>query len=364
MSSFSFDENDAKMYGVNEAIFLNSLTHWLNKNAIDGRNIKQEKEDGPYHVWTYNTHEEYTRIFTWLSASQIYRIIEKLKQADVIHTAHFEGYNRRTWIRLRETVRLSKEACKSLVQQDESHFTKSQNGSHEIVSSISRNREMYNNDTGSTQIVNNTDNPKTEKLPRDKNRSLVVEFCEWFKEQDQKRSPNQKRFSEQNWEKTREEWISVIDKMNRIDGISLSDLRSLHKRVLKDPFWCKQVQSPVKYRKSNGDKRPYFEVLIEKFPEQPSNANGNGGLSRYIPSLDESKKIQAKKKAEEESQKRERNLYWNKQGREEFIAEKMKMHRANAEKYPGIDLELIETKLRTQHPLREVEENEHAESAS
>ena len=145
MSSYSFTESHAKEYGVNEAIFLNSVIHWLNKNAIEDRNI----QDG--RVWTYNTHEEYTKIFSWLSIDQVKRVIAKLNERKVIEVAHFENRNRRSWVTVCETDLLSEEACKSLGDNRQMQEAESPDGTGD--SALSHTAESPDEDTGSTHIV-------------------------------------------------------------------------------------------------------------------------------------------------------------------------------------------------------------------
>ena len=139
MASFSFEPDLAKKYGVNEAIFINSLNHWLNKNAVDKRNIYEGRP------WTYNTHEEYTRIFPWLSTDQVKRIITKLRNEKVIETANYAGWNRRTYISLVDTSLLAEDIVVDEGEMEPVAAGDSPSGDSprgDIASSNGRNRLM------------------------------------------------------------------------------------------------------------------------------------------------------------------------------------------------------------------------------
>ena len=156
MASFSFEPDLAKKYGVNEAIFINSLNHWLNKNAVDKRNIYEGRP------WTYNTHEEYTRIFPWLSTDQVKRIITKLRNEKVIETANYAGWNRRTYISLVDTSLLTEDIVVDEGEMEPVAAGDSPSGDSPTGGTASSNRrnrliqEAISPDvyTDSTQVVN------------------------------------------------------------------------------------------------------------------------------------------------------------------------------------------------------------------
>ena len=68
----SFDTKTARLYGIQEAILIHHMLHWvkynqrLNRNFIDGR------------TWTYQTLEEIANHFPYLSKSQVFDTLEKL----------------------------------------------------------------------------------------------------------------------------------------------------------------------------------------------------------------------------------------------------------------------------------------------
>jgi hypothetical protein len=83
----------ATKLGIEEAIFLNNLYYWLQKNASNGKNYF----DGSY--WTYNTKQAYTEIFPYMSYDKIKRMINLLKEKSIIKTGHYDEnkMNRTLW---------------------------------------------------------------------------------------------------------------------------------------------------------------------------------------------------------------------------------------------------------------------------
>lgn len=86
--NFQFDSEIAKMYGVNEAIFINNIYFWLNHNVANNKHF----HDGRF--WTYNTKKAFTELFPFWSYEQVKNIIKKLVEKDVLLTAN---YNENTW---------------------------------------------------------------------------------------------------------------------------------------------------------------------------------------------------------------------------------------------------------------------------
>lgn len=88
-----FNIDLATKLGIEEAIFLNNLYYWLQKNAANGKNYF----DGSY--WTYNTKQAYTEIFPYMSYDKIKRMINLLREQNIIKTGHYDEnkMNRTLW---------------------------------------------------------------------------------------------------------------------------------------------------------------------------------------------------------------------------------------------------------------------------
>lgn len=73
----------AVRYGLEEAIFLDTIVHWYRVNRAEGRNFR----DGRW--WTYNTVKAYDALFPWWSQKQIRRIIESCKSKGALLTGDY-----------------------------------------------------------------------------------------------------------------------------------------------------------------------------------------------------------------------------------------------------------------------------------
>lgn len=80
------DRNLAKLIGLNEAIVLNQVNYWIQKNKENNRNY----HEGRY--WTYNTYEEWTEEFPFWSKDTIKRTFKKLRDMGLIITGRFNIY--------------------------------------------------------------------------------------------------------------------------------------------------------------------------------------------------------------------------------------------------------------------------------
>lgn len=73
-------------------------------------------------------------------------------------------------------------------------------------------------------------------------------------------------------EKQKEEWLDVIDKLNRLDGLEFDDIIHLVQKTREDNFWCKNFLTITKLRKKNKDGVQYWNVFFNNVKE---NKNGN-----------------------------------------------------------------------------------------
>ncbi len=96
LNSFYGDVSIAMEYGVNEAIFLNNIIYWLEKNAANGKHF----HDGRY--WTYNSIPAFVRLFPFWSIQNVRTIIKKLKESGVLLTGIYNkfDYDKTTWYSL------------------------------------------------------------------------------------------------------------------------------------------------------------------------------------------------------------------------------------------------------------------------
>lgn len=83
LTRISGDGQVARRYGVEEAIFLDSMVFWYRTNRGDGRNFY----DGRW--WSHNSMRAYEQIFPWWSAKQLRRIIESCKAKGALLSGNY-----------------------------------------------------------------------------------------------------------------------------------------------------------------------------------------------------------------------------------------------------------------------------------
>ena len=91
--TYFFDSKIAELYGVDEAIMINNFSYWINHNKANDKHFY----DGRY--WTYNSIDAFTKLFPFWTARQIRRVLNSLKEKDVLVTGNYNSskYDRTIW---------------------------------------------------------------------------------------------------------------------------------------------------------------------------------------------------------------------------------------------------------------------------
>ena len=112
-----FDTRIAKMYGVNCAVILQNIWHWVRKNEANGTNFY----DGSY--WTYNSTKAFAEQFPYLTPKQIETALKKLRDEKIIKTGNYNvmKYDRTLWYAITEKG-------KCILHTGEMEATENENG--------------------------------------------------------------------------------------------------------------------------------------------------------------------------------------------------------------------------------------------
>lgn len=163
-----FQVDVAKKYGVEEAIIIEHLGHWIKKNKANQVNLLHG------YYWTYNSLSAYQKIFPYWSSRQIDRVLKNLENLGIIKTGHYSMNrgNRTKWYTI-----IDKELMDSYDLTPSHQPVKSISPNRET---ISPNREMYN-----TGIVTQVELPgflikKIKKEILNKYRSEINQIIEIF----------------------------------------------------------------------------------------------------------------------------------------------------------------------------------------
>lgn len=115
-----FDIDIAKEYGILEAVILESIRFWIEKNKANEKNIY----DG--RAWTYNSIKAYLKLFPYASEGQIRRALKNLEGKGLLITGNYNksAYDRTTWYALTDFA-------ESIFQNQNYHFSNLENGNCE-----------------------------------------------------------------------------------------------------------------------------------------------------------------------------------------------------------------------------------------
>ncbi len=89
----SFNIEYAKKYGLEEAILIGNMRHWITKNKANRKHIY----DG--RVWTYNSHKAFVEIYPYWNEHKIRRILDSLVDQEILVKGNYNkmSYDRTTW---------------------------------------------------------------------------------------------------------------------------------------------------------------------------------------------------------------------------------------------------------------------------
>lgn len=104
----SFDIDIAKEYGILEAILLNNLWFWIEKNKANGNNYY----DGNY--WTFNSTRAFNELFPYASQRRIQNALKHLKDEEIIITGNYNKstYDRTLWYAFTKKGKCIMQKCK------------------------------------------------------------------------------------------------------------------------------------------------------------------------------------------------------------------------------------------------------------
>lgn len=89
----SFNVGDAIKHGADKATILYNLKYWLDHNRANNTNF----HDG--HWWTYNSAEAFEKLFPYMNAKKIARLLRELEKDGEILVGNYnkKGYDRTKW---------------------------------------------------------------------------------------------------------------------------------------------------------------------------------------------------------------------------------------------------------------------------
>jgi hypothetical protein len=88
-----FNIDEAKKYGIEEAILLHNIRYWCEKNKANGKHFYDN------NYWTYNSVLAFAELFPYMSPNTIRRALEKLASLNVIGVGNYNStpYEKTKW---------------------------------------------------------------------------------------------------------------------------------------------------------------------------------------------------------------------------------------------------------------------------
>ena len=173
---YSFNIQEAVLYGVNEAIFMKNLKHWVLQNKANGINIHpvSEKEypdlAGQKRYWTYNSIKAYKALFPFWTERQVRTAIEHLLKLGVILKGSYNQnpYDRTSWFALRDESILHIKEMDLTLKSNVDLSNKSNEFAQEVKCITDINTDVIPNENKETltPFSNGKNKPKTKCEPQ------------------------------------------------------------------------------------------------------------------------------------------------------------------------------------------------------
>lgn len=161
----NFNVENAVEFGIQEAIIINNLYYWIQKNESNNKHFY----DGRY--WTYNSAKAFCSLFPYLSQSQITRILKKLEDKDIILKGNYNqnSYDRTNWYAFSDNAI-------SILRKRGFHFANSSNGFNENVEPIpNSNTNSNTNNKEEKEIATALSNTKKDNTASNKPKKQTKE---------------------------------------------------------------------------------------------------------------------------------------------------------------------------------------------
>lgn len=120
----SFNIEIAQAYGIEEAILLNNIFFWVQKNEANERHCHEG------HYWTYNSVKAFADLFPYMTANTIRRALCHLEEEGLILAGNFNesAYDRTKWYAITEKAERLLKNEKTTSENAHLHLAKNTNG--------------------------------------------------------------------------------------------------------------------------------------------------------------------------------------------------------------------------------------------
>ena len=233
----SFDIQVAEEYGIAEAIIIHHMQHWVNHNQKMNRNFIEGR------TWTYQTREEMSAWFPYLSTDQVRRLTDKLVEKGVLVKGNFNKH------------KMDKTIWYAFKTEEEFTIGKSAKWTGESANRAGESAKAIPDTKPDTKPDREEKKKSRDSVPP----SIAPEALRLSSLFYQKILANDDKAREPNLER----WAKELDKIHRLDGRSWEDIERLIVFAQEDEFWRANCLSPTKLRAK-------ATTLVMQMAKQPS----------------------------------------------------------------------------------------------
>lgn len=268
----SFDIHLASKYGLEEAIIIHHMQHWIRLNRRKGKNLKEGK------CWTFDTMEHISDNFPYLNYEKVKYAIEKLIEYNVLIKGNFNraGFDKTNWYAFvdEKAFGVDEESSKNLYDRENSpSIGKIPHRGGKIPEPIP---DTIRKDA--KEKINIKKGRKSD-LPSADAQALSDFFLQYIKSKKSDFQP-----------KALDKWANEFDKMLRIDKrhperikdvITCLDLKALSfvqsAKKLRDQFDALEMRHMAQLNKAKAEKnRVFFLKARSDYPKEFFNITFNG----------------------------------------------------------------------------------------
>jgi len=232
-----FDVALAAKFGVNQAILLENISYWIDKNRAN----EKHQHDGL--TWTYNSVRAFSELFPYMSTRQISSALASLIEQGILVTGNYNAnsYDRTKWFAITKVGY-------SIIQKCKMDFA-------EMANPFAENGEpipIINTDINTD--INKERSDSTESSPSPDKPSLPIEaydLADLLQRLHHEHVDAKAKFTDAQVDA----WAHDIDKLHRIDGRDWQDIEAVitYAKTMEPTSsgfsWAPNVISGAKLRK-------------------------------------------------------------------------------------------------------------------
>lgn len=229
-----FESDHAEKYGLNGAILLYHIRHWIELNHASNRNLHEGR------TWTYHKQKELMAHFSFWTRNQVRTALDQITSSDgplIKGKFNTSKYDQTTWYAFKNQDEWIRKKYQN-AYEDNAQDSKSRGEKSPIEGSKTTHSAVQNHHPIPDNIP---DNNTYLKVP-----SEAGTLKNFFLSKIQEKSPTYVLKNEKTW-------LQDFDRLLRIDKKTEVEIREMIEWIFKDPFWSTVILSPGKLREKFGE---------------------------------------------------------------------------------------------------------------